>query len=71
MKYMILGLLLVALFTIPAGVSAATQGTGTVAVSGNIQQTCSISVTGGPLTFPAMQTGQTYTSTSGTVAVSL
>jgi hypothetical protein len=70
MKYMVLGVLLVALFMIPAAVSAAQQGTGQVAVSGKIQPTCSITVNPGSLGFGNMQTGKTYYSTSGTVHVS-
>lgn len=67
MKYPVMGLVLVALLAIPAAVAGAT--TGQVAVSGNIQSTCFITLSTTSLGFGDMVAGQDYTTGSGNVHV--
>ncbi len=70
MRYVVLIVLLVALFAIPAAVGAITQGTGTVGVSGSVSATCSISVNPTSVSFGAMQPSPTpYDSTTADVHI--
>ena len=68
-KYVLLGVLALALFAIPGAVAAGVQGSGQVSVSAIIPTTCEITVTPASLDFGSMEPGHDYYTATGAVNV--